>query len=72
MALHLVTGSAGFIGSHLAHQLAAEGHDLVLCDHPATGEKVKNLAGLRPLATILPERLWDGSTLSFPVTPAAV
>jgi ADP-L-glycero-D-manno-heptose 6-epimerase len=72
MGLHLVTGSAGFIGSHLAHQLAAEGHDLVLCDHPATGEKVKNLAGLAPLATIPPERLWDGSPLTFPGTPAAV
>jgi ADP-L-glycero-D-manno-heptose 6-epimerase len=72
MGLHLVTGSAGFIGSHLAHQLAAEGHDLVLCDHPATGEKMKNLAGLAPLATIPPERLWDGSTLTFPATPAAV
>jgi ADP-L-glycero-D-manno-heptose 6-epimerase len=72
VALHVVTGSAGFIGSHLAHDLAREGHDLVLCDHPAGGEKAKNLAGLAPVASFLPERLWDGSSLSFPATPAAI
>lgn len=74
--LHVVTGSAGFIGSHLAHQLAAEGHDLVLCDYPASGEKAKNLAGLKPLFTIEPERLWSGSASpalpALPAHPAAV
>src|SRR5690348_8513438 len=71
--LHVVTGSAGFIGSHLAHQLAAEGHDLVLCDYPANGDKAKNLTGLKPVLTIEPERLWSGSALpALPALPAAV
>jgi ADP-L-glycero-D-manno-heptose 6-epimerase len=72
VALHVVTGSAGFIGSHLAHDLAREGHDLVLCDHPATEIKAGNVAGLAPAAQFVPERLWDGSPLSFPAVPAAV
>ena len=29
---YLVTGAAGFIGSHLAEGLAAEGHDVVGID----------------------------------------
>lgn len=41
-----VTGAAGFIGSNLAHRLAAEGHDLALADHPLTPAKFGNLAGL--------------------------
>jgi ADP-L-glycero-D-manno-heptose 6-epimerase len=74
--LHVVTGSAGFIGSHLAHQLAAEGHDLVLCDHPATGEKAANLAGLKPVLSFEPERLWSApdraAVPALPALPAAV
>jgi ADP-L-glycero-D-manno-heptose 6-epimerase len=72
MGLHLVTGSAGFIGSSLAHQLAAEGHDLVLCDFPASGEKAKNLEGLRPVTTIPPERLWGKGVPRLPAKVDAV
>lgn len=57
---HLVTGAAGFIGAHLAHALAAEGHELVLCDHPPHGPKARNVAGLEPVGFFGPERLWDG------------
>jgi UDP-glucose 4-epimerase len=33
----LVTGGAGFIGSHIADRLVADGHDLVLVDNLSTG-----------------------------------
>jgi ADP-L-glycero-D-manno-heptose 6-epimerase len=42
-----ITGAAGFIGSNLAHRLAAEGRDLLLVDHPLTPAKVANWVGLR-------------------------
>lgn len=41
-----ITGAAGFIGSNLAHRLAAEGHQLLLVDHELTPAKVANLVGL--------------------------
>jgi ADP-L-glycero-D-manno-heptose 6-epimerase len=41
-----VTGAAGFIGSNLAHALAAEGHELLLVDHELTPAKCANFAGL--------------------------
>jgi ADP-L-glycero-D-manno-heptose 6-epimerase len=45
-----VTGAAGFIGSNLAHTLAAEGHSLLLVDHDITPAKAANLAGLSRFA----------------------
>ena len=45
-----VTGAAGFIGSNLAHRLAAEGHALLLVDHDITPAKAANLAGLSRFA----------------------
>lgn len=45
-----VTGAAGFIGSNLAHALAAEGHPLLLVDHEITPAKAANLAGLARFA----------------------
>ena len=35
----LVTGGAGFIGSHLADRLVAEGHDVVVLDNESTGRR---------------------------------
>lgn len=41
----LITGGAGFIGSHLSERLVAEGHDVVALDDLSTGQK-QNLASL--------------------------
>ena len=35
----LITGGAGFVGSHLARRLLADGHDLVLVDDLSTGRR---------------------------------
>jgi nucleoside-diphosphate-sugar epimerase len=40
----LVTGGAGFIGSHLAERLLRDGHEVRVLDNLATGRR-KNLAG---------------------------
>jgi UDP-glucose 4-epimerase len=41
----LVTGGAGFIGSHVAERLVALGHDVRIVDNLSTGDEA-NLAGL--------------------------
>jgi UDP-N-acetylglucosamine/UDP-N-acetyl-alpha-D-glucosaminouronate 4-epimerase len=45
MAKYLVTGGAGFIGSHLARELVRLEHDVVVLDNLSTG-KVKNIEDL--------------------------
>lgn len=44
-----ITGGAGFIGSHLAHRLIADGHSVITLDDLSTGE-MSNLEPLIPHA----------------------
>ncbi len=39
MKTYVVTGGAGFIGSHLADRLIRDGHDVVVIDNLSTGKK---------------------------------
>jgi dTDP-glucose 4,6-dehydratase len=50
----LITGGAGFLGSHLCDRLLAEGHEVICIDNLRTGRK-ENIAGLlaRPDFTFL-------------------
>lgn len=41
----LITGGAGFLGSHLAESLLSEGHQVICMDNLSTG-KVENVAHL--------------------------
>jgi len=41
----LVTGGAGFLGSHLCERLVADGHDVICLDNFFTSQK-SNVAGL--------------------------
>ncbi len=43
---YLITGGAGFIGSHLAGRLLADGHQVTVLDDLSTG-RIDNLASLR-------------------------
>ena len=44
----LVTGGAGFLGSHLCRRLVNEGHDVMCMDNFFTSQK-SNIADLLPL-----------------------
>ncbi|MBD3222711.1 NAD-dependent epimerase/dehydratase family protein [bacterium] len=46
MARHIVTGGAGFIGSHIAQKLVDDGHEVVVLDDLSTGHE-HNLDGFR-------------------------
>lgn len=43
----LVTGGAGFIGSHVVHELAMQGHDICILDDVGHTTKWRNLQGVR-------------------------
>jgi ADP-L-glycero-D-manno-heptose 6-epimerase len=53
MAIYVVTGGAGFIGSNIVAGLEARGDDVIVVDSLGTDEKWRNLAG-RNLVDIVP------------------
>src|SRR6056297_1952629 len=63
----LITGGAGFIGSHLADALIARGDEVILLDDLSTGsyENIEHLLGRRDvefiLGSILNADLLDGA-----------
>jgi UDP-glucose 4-epimerase len=58
MALCLVTGGAGFIGSHLAEGLLQDGHTVRVLDNFSTGG-IENLAGLQDRVEIVTGDITD-------------
>lgn len=57
----LVTGGAGFIGSHLCERLIGEGHDVICVDNLSTGRpsNIDSLPG-SPLFTLIEHDLVEG------------
>lgn len=55
----LVTGGAGFIGSHVAEQLARAGHEVVILDNFSTG----NMENIRHIASMSNVKVVNGDVL---------
>lgn len=64
----LVTGGAGFIGSHLARQLIADGHSVTILDNLQSGHRV-NLESL-PEARFIEGDVRDAATVEAAVAGA--
>ena len=60
----LVTGGAGFIGSHIAARLLAEGHEVVVYDNFTTGREA-NLAPLGGAAEVVHADVRDAPRLEW-------
>lgn len=58
---YLVTGGAGFIGSHLVEHLVSRGADIVILDDFSTGRR-ENIARLLPNAELIEGTLLDPAT----------
>ena len=59
----LITGGAGFIGSHLTDKLVADGHQVTVLDNLATGQR-ENLSSHLKSRTI---EFFEGSILDLPL-----
>lgn len=64
----LITGGGGFIGSHLAEHLLAEGHDVSVIDDYSTG-RPENIAHLRSNPRF---SVTEGSVLDYPLLEGLV
>src|SRR4051812_27178590 len=60
----LVTGGAGFIGSHLCKRLVDEGHNVISLDNYFTGSRQNHVAGVeyrdghtKDIAALVPEHV---------------
>ena len=62
MATLLVTGGAGFIGSHLVERLAREGHEVRALDNLATGKR-ENLTGIAGRVTLIEGDIRDAAAV---------
>jgi UDP-glucose 4-epimerase len=62
MAICLVTGGAGFIGSHLVETLLGAGHTVRVLDNFSTGNR-DNLAAVRDRIEIIPGDVTDQETV---------
>ena len=58
---YLVTGGAGFIGSHLVEHLVGEGHNVVVLDDFSTGKR-ENLDGLLDRIELIEGTVTDSAT----------
>jgi len=58
---YLVTGGAGFIGSHLVEHLVGEGHDVAVLDDFSTGKR-ENLEALQKQIEIIEGSVTDSAT----------
>jgi UDP-glucose 4-epimerase len=76
----LLTGGAGFIGSHLAERLLADGHDVMILDNLSTGsiDNISHLKGTRGFSYTIDSvtnepllaELIDGSDVVFHLAAA--
>jgi UDP-glucose 4-epimerase len=69
LATYLITGGAGFIGSHLAEALVAQGHAVRILDNFRTGRR-SNLAAIRNKVEILRGDVRDRSAVRAAVRGA--
>ncbi len=67
MSLYAITGGAGFIGSHLADRLLADGHDVRVLDDFSTGK----LENLDPRVAVLRGDVADAEAVEAVVAGAA-
>ena len=60
---YLITGGAGFIGSHLSDALVARGDSVVILDNFTTGNK-ENLSGVAGSVTVVSGDILDSALVT--------